>query len=300
MNSDVAKGVLLMVLACGLLTANDALMKSLVASLPLGQVIAIRGISALVVLLALAPLFGGYSKFSANRKRSVLVCSGLLVINITLFPFSFSHMPLANAIILAYTSPIWVVAFAPVFLSEKVRWQQWVAVLMGFAGACLVIKPGSSHFTWAVFIPLTVAFIVGVRDMVTRKIARSETALSIVLYTNVLTIAVGLLTAPFGWEQIDFSQGLQLVFAGIFFSTSQLMMVEAFRMVEATVLSTFKYSSILFAALFGYLFWGERLDSVAIVGACLIVASGLAIVRYRQKPLATGSEVLPRNARTKD
>ncbi len=289
-----------MLVACGLLTANDALMKALVSDLPLGQVIALRGVFALMVVLMLAPRVGGYSRMRAKNQLSVLLCSGLLVINIILFPLSLPYMPLADAIILAYTSPIWVVALAPVFLREKVRWQQLVAVIIGFLGASLVIKPGNGSFNWAVMIPLTVAFMVGVRDMVTRKIAGSETALSIVTYTNVLTIIAGFAMISLGWKSLTSTQIAQLVVAGVFFSVSQLMMVEAFRMVEATVLSTFKYSSILYAALFGYLFWGELLDWFALGGAVLIVISGLVIVRYRHKPLPTGSEVLPRVARTEE
>ena len=289
-----------MLVACGFLTANDALMKSLVTALPLGQVIAIRGAFALIVVILLAPRVGGYSRMRAKRQKNVLLCSGLLVINIILFPLSLPYMSLADAIILAYTSPIWVVALAPTFLAEKVRWQQWMAVLIGFLGAWFVIKPEGGSFNWAVVFPLTVAFIVGVRDMVTRKIASSETALSIVTYTNVLTILAGLAMLPLGWQRLDPTQVGQLFLAGVLFSVSQLMMVEAFRMVEATVLSTFKYSSILFAALFGYLFWGELLDLPGFFGATLIVVSGLIIVRYRHKPLPTGSEVLPRTARVSD
>ena len=113
-----------MLVACGLLTANDALLKSLVSALPLGQVIAIRGFFALIVVVMLAPKVGGFARLRAKRHRVVLLCSGLLVANIVLFPLSLPHMPLADAIILAYTSPIWVVALAPILLSERVRWQQ--------------------------------------------------------------------------------------------------------------------------------------------------------------------------------
>ena len=253
-----------MLVACGLLTANDALLKSLVSALPLGQVIAIRGFFALIVVVMLAPKVGGFARLRAKRHRVVLLCSGLLVANIVLFPLSLPHMPLADAIILAYTSPIWVVALAPILLSERVRWQQWLAVLLGFVGACLVIKPGSGAFNWAVILPLIVAFLVGLRDMLTRKIAGDETALSIVAYTNGLTIIAGMAMLPLGWEEISRLQLGQLALAGILFSVAQVMMVEAFRLVEATVLSTFKYSSILYAALFGYVFWGDLLDFLTV------------------------------------
>ena len=121
--------------------------------------------------------------------------------------------------------------------------------------------------------------MVGLRDIVTRKIAARESALSIVAYTNFFSILVGLLSLPLGWAPVSGLQLGQLALAGLFFSVAQILMVEAFRLVEATVLSTFKYSSILFAAVFGYLFWGEVLDALVWVGAMLIVLSGLVILR---------------------
>ncbi len=289
-----------MLAGCGLLTANDALMKSLVGSLPLGQVIGLRGIFALAVVLLLMPWAGGVARLHANRQRDVILCSGLLVFNIVVFPMCLPHMPLADAIILVYTSPIWVVALAPLMIKEKTRWQQWVAVLIGFGGACLVIKPVGGVIHWTVFLPLIVAFMVALRDIVTRKIAAGESALSIVAYANFFSIIVALLSIPLGWATISAMQFGQLALSGLLFSAAQILMVEAFRLVEATVLSTFKYSSILYAAAFGYLFWGDVLDSFVLLGAALIFISGLMILRYRNKPAPTISNVLPRTVRLPD
>lgn len=286
-----------MLLACGLLTANDALLKALVESLPVGQVIGIRGVFALGIMLALLPWMGGIRKVRANRVRHVVLCSGLLVFNIVVFPFCLPYLPLADAIILAYTSPIWVVFLAPLLLNEKNRWQQWFAVFIGFLGACLVIKPGAGGLHLAVLIPLLVALGVGLRDIVTRKIASSESAVSIVAYTNFFSIVIGLMSVPLGWLPINNLQLMQLAFSGILFSIAQLLMVEAFRHAEATILSTFKYSSILFAAGLGYLFWGERLDQLVLTGALLIMFSGLMIVRYRNTPVSPMATVLPRDSR---
>jgi drug/metabolite transporter (DMT)-like permease len=299
-DTQVGKGIGLMLLACGLLTANDALMKALVENLPVGQVIGIRGIFALTAVLLMAPWVGGFSKLRANKKSSVVLCSGLLLFNIVVFPLCLPYMAFADAIILAYTSPIWVVALAPLLIKERTRWQQWIAVVIGFGGACLVIKPTADAVHWAVLIPLVVAFVVGLRDIVTRKIAASESALSIVAYTNVFSIIVGLLSIFLGWKALTGTQFAQLAVSGLFFSVAQILMVEAFRRVEATVLSTFKYSSILFAALFGFLFWGEFLDFLALGGATLIIISGLVIVRYRHKPMPTIADVMPRAVRSSD
>lgn len=286
-----------MIAGCGLLTASDAVMKTLVKSLPVGQVIGLRGVFALAMVLLVVRYVGGMSQLRANRTRDVILCSGLLVFNIVVFPFCLRYLSLADAIILAYTSPIWVVALAPLLLNEKTRWQQWCAVLIGFAGACLVIKPDGGAIHWAVILPLVVAFSVGLRDIVTRRIASRESAWSIVAYTNSFSIVVGVISIPFGWQAINNMQFGLLVLSGILFSAAQVIMVEAFRLVEATVLSTFKYSSILFAAAFGYLLWGEILDNTVIAGAVLIIVSGLVIVRYRHQPMPTIASVLPRQSR---
>lgn len=286
-----------MLLGCAMLTAGDALMKSLVQALPVGQVVGLRAVFALGAVLLLAPWAGGFGKLRVVNPRSVLLVSALLVFNLFVFPFSLRYMPLADAIILAYTSPIWVVALAPMILKERTRWPQWLAVTIGFAGACLVIKPdGAVH--WAVSLPLVVALSVGLRDIMTRKIAATEHALAIVLYANLLSILIGLATLPLGWLPVGMTQWGQLAMAGVFLSVAQFLMIEGFRLVEASILSTIKYSSILFAAAFGYLFWGEMLDIVALLGALMIVLSGVLIVCYRNKPVTTRSEVLPRATRS--
>ncbi len=289
---NTGKAVVLMLTGCGLLTANDALMKSLVSTLPVTQILGLRGFFALFVVLLLAPAVGGFGRLRARRTRDVMLCSGLLVLNIFIFPFSLPYLPLADAIILAYTSPIWVAALAPLLIHETTNWQQWMAVLIGFCGACLVIKPGSD-IHWAVLLPLVVALMVGLRDIVTRKIAHRESALAIVTYTNVMAIAVGLAFAPWAWAPVSHAEWFKIAVAGVLFSTSQILMVEAFRHAAATVLSTFKYSSILFAAVFGYLFWGEVLDFYVLTGAILITFSGVIIVRYRHRSAQTNNTRLP-------
>ena len=296
-DSNTLKGIALMLLGCGLLTANDAFMKALVSDLPLGQVVFLRAIVALVVVFILMPWIGGPSRLKMQSPRNVLLCGAMLVFNIVVFPICLPYLTLADAIILAYTSPIWVVALAPMLINETVRWQQWGAVLLGFAGAAFVIKPGGSELHWAVAIPLVVALMVGLRDIVTRHIAARESAISIVAGANALSILAGAALLPLGWKTLESTHLWQFLAAGIFFTVAQVLMVEAFRLMEATVLSTFKYSSILFAAAFGYLFWGEWLDWWAFSGAVLIVLSGIIILRYRHQPAPTLADVMPRSAR---
>jgi drug/metabolite transporter (DMT)-like permease len=293
------KGISLMLIGCLVLTAGDALMKSLVQSLPVGQTVGLRALFALATVLLIVPWAGGFHRLRVRAPGKVLLVSGLLVFNLFVFPISLRYLPLADAIILAYTSPIWVVALAPVLLKEQVGWRQWLAVLVGFLGACLVIKPGAS-IHWAVLLPLVVALSVGLRDIATRKIAATEHALAIVFIANALTIVIGMTTLPFGWVEVDLTQWGQMAVSGLFLSVAQILMIEGFRLVEASVLSIFKYSSIVFAALFGYLFWGELLDFPSMMGALLIMSSGLLIVHYRHRTIPMPAEVIPRQRPTSE
>ena len=159
-----------------------------------------------------------------------------MVANVFLFPASLVYMNLADAIILAYTSPIWVVALAPILLREQVTWQQWSAVLIGFVGATLVVKPFGGDLNWAIFLPLNVAIVVALRDMFTRHIAARESSLAIVMYSNILTFIIGSMTLPFGWQLPSLLQLAQIVGAGTLFAASMFFMVESFRWAEATIL----------------------------------------------------------------
>ncbi len=193
------------------------------------------------------------------------------------------YLPLADAIILAYTSPMWVIILAPALIRERTWWPQWLAVSLGFFGACLVVKPGFGMH-WAVILPLFVALLVGLRDIVTRRIAATENAIAILTLANLMTMLIAAVLAPFDWQPMLPSMWAVLAGAGVLFAVSQVIIVMAFRYAEAAVLSTLKYSAILFAVLYGYGLWGDLPDLLALVGAVCIILSGMAIIRFRRTP----------------
>lgn len=244
-------GTILLVAGAGLLTANDALIKIAINSHALGQVILIRSVFSMMTVLVCLPLLGGWQNLRINSGRGVTLCAGLLVISVMVFPVSMRYLPLADAIILAYTSPLWVIILAPVLIRERTWWPQWLAVALGFFGACLVVKPGFGMH-WAVMLPLFVALLVGLRDIVTRRIAATENPIAILALANLMAMLIAAVLAPFNWQPMLPSMWGVLAGAGVLFAVSQVIIVMAFRYAEAAVLSTLKYSAILFAVLYGY------------------------------------------------
>ena len=276
-------GAVLLVTGAGLLTANDALIKLAINNHALGQVMLIRSVFSMVTVLVCLPLLGGWQNLRINNCRGVTLCAGLLVISVMVFPVSMRYLPLADAIILAYTSPLWVIILAPVLIHERTWWPQWLAVALGFFGACLVVKPGFGMH-WAVILPLFVALLVGLRDIVTRRIAATENAIAILALANLMTMLIAAVLAPFDWQPMLPSMWGVLAGAGVLFAVSQVIIVMAFRYAEAAILSTLKYSAILFAVLYGYGLWGDLPDLLALVGAVCIILSGMAVIQFRRTP----------------
>ena len=276
-------GAVLLVVGAGLLTANDALIKIAINSHALGQVILIRSVFSMLTVLVCLPLLGGWQNLRIKSGRGVTLCAGLLVVSVLIFPISMRYLPLADAIILAYTSPLWVIILAPVLIRERTWWPQWLAVALGFFGACLVVKPGFGMH-WAVTLPLFVALLVGLRDIVTRRIAATENPIAILALANLMAMLIAAVLAPFNWQPMLPSMWGVLAGAGVLFAVSQVIIVMAFRYAEAAVLSTLKYSAILFAVLYGYGLWGDLPDLLALVGAACIILSGIAIIRFRRTP----------------
>ncbi len=277
-----AKGILMMAFGCGLLTCNDAMIKWVLVDHPVGQVVFVRGLFAFLPILLIAQLKGGLRTLRWRRPGGHALCAGLLVAALFLFAFSLSRLPLADAIIIVYTSPLFVTALAPRLLGEKVGWRRWSAVLVGFFGVGLVIQPGGETFSWLLLLPLLVALLVAVRDIWTRKLIATETSISILATSSGAGTLAGLASLPFGWAAMDaFDVGL-LAAAGIAFGTAFYFITEAFRFAEASLVSPFKYSAVIWAVILGFVVWGELPGAVALIGALVIVASGVFILEREQ------------------
>ncbi|MEM1384693.1 MAG: DMT family transporter [Pseudomonadota bacterium] len=271
-----ARGVALTLFACGLLTSNDALMKSLVAELPLGQAVGLRGLLGFALVAGVAAAGGGLRQLRPQNARRVGILTALLLICLFLFPLSLRFIPLADAVMLAYVSPAVVAALSPWLLGERVGWRRWSAVAIGLVGAALVIDP-SGAVQWAVALPLIVAVLIGLRDLMTRRVIEGESTLALVAAANLAAGVLGAATMPFAWAPMTGAQILQLCAAAALVTLSQWMMTAAFRDAEATVLSCLKYSSIAWAAALGWLYWGERLSPADWLGGALIALSGVVI-----------------------
>ena len=272
-----------MILGMALLTINDSVLKWLTASYPVGEVLFIRGLFVFVPVAFFVWRAGGLESLRIRNFRGQVARAGMAVCSSYLFVMGLSRLPIADAIAISFAGPLFITALATPLLGERVGWRRWVAVMIGFAGVLVMIRPTGDMIRIAALFPLSAACIGAFRDIVTRGLSRTDTSVSILTVSTVAVTLSGLLTLPYGWKTpLPMDVGL-LAVAGLLLGSAHYFMIEAYRLAEAAVVAPFKYTSMVWAVLAGYLVWGDIPDDWTFAGSALVIASGLYILHRKTR-----------------
>ena len=279
----MTRSLLLMSLGIALLTANDAASKFLVQTHPVGQVIGLRQAATLLVLIPYVMFFSRWSALRVVNWPGQIVRGTLFLIGSIFIVWSLGELPLATAITMLFASPIFMVVLSAPLLGERIGRHRWIAVLGGFAGVLIIMRPGGEAFQWALLLPVLGALVNALRDVLTRKLSRTETSIAILFWSNIILMAGGLASAPFGWAPVSATAALWFLAAGIFNGTAHFCIIEALRTGEASVVAPVRYTALLWAAVIGFVVWGELPDFWLWVGAAVIVGSSLYMIRGERR-----------------
>jgi drug/metabolite transporter (DMT)-like permease len=277
-DGQALNAIMCMVAGVALLSVNDALIKSLTSSYTVGQLLFIRGVFVLPWIVVLAYFEGGLHTLRIASLKGQALRAVCVIASSFLFVSGLFYLPLADAIAISFAGPLFITALAPIVLGEYVGWRRWLAVLAGFAGVLFMVRPGSGAMQWAILFPLG-ATLSGVgRDLITRRIARTETTVAVLCVTTVVIILAGLATAPFGWSRLNPGDLLTFAANGTLIAGAHYLMIEAFRRGEVAVVAPFKYTSMIWAVLLGYFFFRELPDQWTLFGAAIVILAGLYIL----------------------
>ena len=273
---------MLMMSAAACFTANDALCKWLMPHHSVGEVIAFRGLLVVALIGAAALLWRPLAAQLVFENRRLHTLRALLLgTSALLFLSGLSYMPLTNAVVLSFTSPLFVVALAGPILGEKIFTRTWIAVIFGFGGAVLVLDPSVKQFGWASALPVCGAVTTALGDLLTRKMVAHETSLSFVVSNAVGALVVGLISAIPSWRWMG---GPSLVIVGLasaFVLASYYLTAESLRHAPAFYVSPFRYSAIIWGVLITFIAWGEAPKPSVMLGAAVIIAAGFYLARAR-------------------
>ncbi|KFN48036.1 hypothetical protein N790_06980 [Arenimonas malthae CC-JY-1] len=195
------------------------------------------------------------------------------------------HLPLAQAIALSYSSPLFVTIAAVIVLGEVVRARRWTAVIVGFLGVLVIVRPGSDDFSAGSLVAVLAAVASASAAISIKFLSRTEHPDAIVLYTTLIWVPMSLLPALLYWETPVGITWLWIVLAGFLGTTAHMLWTRALRLGEASMLTPISFLQVLVVAVFGWFLFGEALDRWTVLGAAIIFGSNVYIAR-REAQLA--------------
>ena len=199
-----------------------------------------------------------------------------------LFFYSISIISMAKALTLAFVAPLITTALSPFFLGEKVGFRRWSAVLVGFVGSMIVIRPGFIEFNLASFAALGTGFFYGIYLIITRKLHSSDSPLLTLLLTGVVGVVIASFFVPIVWIPPTFDQWSLLALMGIFACLGHLFLILSLKYADASKLAPFGYFEIVTNIILGYYFFGDFPNYWTWVGLSIIICSGIYI-SFREK-----------------
>jgi len=275
--SDNLRGALYMCVAMAAFTINDAMMKAATQTLPLWQAIAMRGLLTLGPLIAIGAMTGRLTVRMGRRDAvTVGIRSFAEVASTLLFLAALVHMPLANLSAIMQSLPLAVTLAAWAVFGERVGWRRMTAILVGFVGVLIIVRPGPDGFDhWALIGLASVAFVV-VRDLSTRELSKAVPSATVAVAASLSVTATALvLSLPGGWVGFSLREGLLICGAAASLVVGYNFVVMVMRVGDIGFVAPFRYVSLLVALVLGWAVFGTIPDPLTMFGAALVVASGL-------------------------
>lgn len=270
------RGIIAIVAATATFSANDSIVKLIARTYPLGEVLFVRGLMTSILVAGILIALGHWRAFPLANNRIVYARSGLEALAALLFTSALVHMPLAALSTILLIAPLIITAMSVLFYGEVVRWRRWTAITVGFAGTLFVVKPTPAAFEAWALLGIICAFASASRDLLTRQLdPRIPSIVVSFLAAVAVTIAGLLLGLGEQWSALGLEETGLLAIAAVLLASGNFLIVLAFRDVEISVVSPFRYVIIIWSGLAGYIVFGELPDRWALIGALLIVGSGL-------------------------
>ncbi|WP_417685343.1 DMT family transporter [Roseibium sp.] len=281
-------GIAMMCVGVACLCVNDAIAKTLGDTYSPIQILFLRNLIALPIAALIAYRLGGSEALKTYRPAAHLVRGLIWLLAATLFFTGLTFLDLAEATVLIFAAPLFITALSAFLLKEPVGWRRWSAVIVGFIGVLIVVRPGAGTFQAASLFPLATAVLYALLMISARWVDPRESVWTLMLYLVGAGALLSALVCPFIWVEVQV-QDIWLFFAIALFGTAGItLMTQAFRLAPAATIAPLDYSALIWATLLGYLFWNEIPDLATYLGAAIIIASGVFIVMRERNLEHTG------------
>jgi drug/metabolite transporter (DMT)-like permease len=289
---NLLQGALFILLAELMFASMGAAVKGVTADLPSEMAVFMRNLFGLALMIPLVLRTGNTGLktgvFHLHLLRAVAGVSAMYC-----FFYALAHLQLADGMLLKMTAPLFMPLIAWVWLSERLSSSIILAVAIGFGGVILVLNP-AGEFSGVALVGLLGGMLASLAKVSLRRLGRSEPSVRVVFYFSLLSTLISVVPMFWHWQQPTLQQWGLFAIIGLAGTMGQLLLTRGYAVAEAGAVSPFTYTSVLFGAVYGYLFWGETLSVQFVMGALLIAVAGILALRSRR---ATADQPLSDPAR---
>jgi drug/metabolite transporter (DMT)-like permease len=275
---QIPRGIMFMIGSTILFAGVNAVVKWEVALYPIGEVAFLRSAFGLIPLyLIVLPHTGLAVLRTARLREHVKRALSQFTSQMAMF-IAFSLMPLASAIAISFAAPLFTTLLSIVILKEKVGPHRWSALAVGFLGMLLITHPGEGTFQIAVLFPLLNAVMISTVAIAIRRMSTTESTETLAIYQLTLITLFNACLLPFGYQAPSWADWGLFVFAGLGNGIAQYWWTKALHLAPPSAITPFNYLSLVWASVVGYVVWGDMPTWSLVVGAAIVVASGLYIL----------------------
>ena len=296
LNSNI-KGAVLMTGCMLTYVINDAFMKLLFSEIALFQAIFLRSLITVLPILVMTWITKvAIRNLSYLNKRLLLGRVSAEICATIAFLLALKHMPLANVTAILQALPLAITMAAALFLSEPVGWRRWIAILLGFTGVLIIVRPGLEGFNIYSLSALAAIFFITVREIFTRKLTSKVPTITVALSTVIgIGMFSGIMMIGTEWQPVSASSWLLILGAGVSVLIATFLSVMAMQTGEISFVSTFRYTAMLGAIGVGILIFDDWPDQLTLVGTLIIVLTGIYSFHREQTLSKTVTKNLPYN-----
>lgn len=280
-NNLVLAGILLMLLGDFMFALNDAMGKWLVTSFSVGQVLLIRSIGAFIILGPMIAKQGTGPLTKVERPALQVLRVVLATADTGFFYAAVAYLPLADVMTFYMAGPIYIAALSHFFLGEKVGWRRWIAIVLGFCGVVIALRPSTASLSWPSLFAIVGSLSFSITLILSRKL-RATNDTTLVTWQTLGALAVGGVLAIADWRTPTALDWSAMLLLGVVSCAAHLMITRALKLAPASLLAPLQYTLLLWAVVMGIVFFGDYPDAQGLIGSAIIVVAGLFIF-HRQK-----------------
>ena len=294
---DSAKGVAFLVAGVAVFSVQDLILKLISGGYPLHQAMVLRSLTAIPFLLILVHLNGGLrTLFTSGTPR--MIWRGVVMFTAyTSYYLALAALPMATTVALYFSAPLFITVLSVVMLKEQVGPRRWLALLAGFAGVVIMVRPGGSLFDWAALLPVLAGATYALSMISARKMGSTETAAALAFWGNAVFLAAALIMSAIlgagqfadeahpslafllrGWAMPSGFDLMLMMSCGIIAAAGLTLLTQAYRIAESSVVTPFEYTGLIWSVIYGWIFWSDWPIAIEWLGIAIIVGAGLYVL----------------------